>query len=338
MTRPSKYLRHLLCLLGFCLSLAALFGWCRASGCQAAEGGVVMGIPIPVWGMVYFPALFLVLAVEMVIRPPFVDFLRSALVAVGAGCDTAFILALLSARIFCPVCLGIAAVMFILGAFEVTAMLKRSLSLQKGRLRFLASRVVPACAAFLIGMLLFGFTYSLPLPQFGSTAYAAEPVPTVGRGNACIRVYSDYFCPGCRRQEEEVAALCRFIQEKPEKNCRICFVDVPLHGRATQNYAAYFAACYLADQGTENILKARRVLFQLAEQGVQDPAAIEKSMKEAELKYRLEYGPIFRYFNEANRLIQEDGIVSTPTVVVARREGKRVFRGPTSKAHILEAL
>jgi len=121
-----------------------------------------------------------------------------------------------------------------------------------------------------------------------------------------------------------------------QKNCKICFVDVPMHGQTSQNYSAYFAACYCADSSMENVLKARQVLFRLAEQGVNDRETLERSLRQAKVRFNLDYGAIFNYFNEANRLIREDNVIATPTVVVVEKGGKKtVLRGREIDRNIL---
>jgi len=322
-----NYLRGTSSLAGFAVSLTALAGWCETSGCEAIKNALLLGIPVSVWGLIYFSAIFLLLILDGVVLPPVIAFSRNFLLALGLGVDASLISALAATETFCPVCLGIAAVMLLLSGTEVIVLLRHFRSLDTNKTRFVLGRLASSSAAFCLGMFFAAFSYSLPMPEFGSVAYAASggTVPTIGEGNTCIRIYSDYFCPGCRKQETELAAL---IQTVRQKNCKVCFVDVPMHGQATQNYSVYFAACYCADSSMENILKARHVLFRLAEQGVQDRQALERSLRQARVRFNLDYGTIFAYFNEANRLIREDNVIATPTVVVVEKGGKKtVLRG-----------
>lgn len=322
-----KYSRGTLSLAGIALSLTALAGWCHTSGCESIKNALLLGIPVSVWGLIYFSAIFLLLMLDGMVLKRVIAFSRTFLLAMGLGCDTSLVSALVATKTFCPVCLGIAAVMLFLCGTEVIVLLRQMRCLQTKRGRFVLAKLAYSAAAFCLGMFFAAFSYSLPMPEFGSVAYAAsgETIPTIGEGNTCIRIYSDYFCPGCRKQETELAAL---IQTVRQKNCKVCFVDVPMHGQATQNYSAYFAACYCADSSMENILKARHVLFRLAEQGVQDRQVLERSLRQARVRFNLDYGAIFAYFNEANRLIREDNVIATPTVVVVEKGGKKtVLRG-----------
>ncbi len=330
-------LRQTLSLVGLALSLAALTDWCSTAGCQATKNGVLMGVVIPVWGTAYFSALFLLLTADRFMGASFAGSAGAVLVALGAGCDAALVLALLTAGVFCLVCLGIAMVMLALCGIEAFRAAKILRTLSSGRISFLASWGILAATAFLCGAAFVGYTYSAALPGFGSEAHAAEPVPSIGKGQTCIRIYSDYFCPGCRKQEKEISALTQAVQQR-QKDCKICFIDVPIHGEATQNYSAYFAACYCADPSARNLLGARQVLFGLAEDKIDERMSIEQALKRANLRFNLDYGAIFQYFNEANRLIREDEIVSTPTVIIVRRNGKKVFHGQIKKEEILGAL
>lgn len=338
--RYSKYLRPTLALGGLALSFTALAGWCETSGCQAIKNAGLLGIQVSTWGLLYFAILFLLLTLENLPLTPLVTISRSFLLAAGMGCDSSLVIGLISARTFCAVCLGITAIMLLLCGTEALTMIRRLRSLETGRFRLVLGKAVSCAAAFSLGMFFVAFTYSLPMPEFG-VAYAAsdEAMPSIGQGQTCIRIYSDYFCPGCRKHEAEIAGLIQAILQERAHDCKICFVDVPMHGQATQNYSAYFAACYSADRSARNILKARQVLFQLAERRVQDRGTIEQSLKNAGVRFTMDYGSIFHYFNEANRLIREDNVIATPTVVVVGKGGKTVLRGgKINKNTILGAL
>jgi len=73
------------------------------------------------------------------------------------------------------------------------------------------------------GLLVTSFTFSGSIIP----SYADESYPQFGSDKARVEiiVYSDYFCPHCRKIDEQVNTILGRLKDR----VRIRFVDVPLH-------------------------------------------------------------------------------------------------------------
>lgn len=158
-------------------------------------------------------------------------------------------------------------------------------------------------------------------------------LPSYGQGKINVRVYTDYFCGPCRAGEPKIEAL---ISELVKANkIRLMFVDTPGH-RETTLYVQYFLYALNNKKGFENTLLARRALF--------DAASIKIITKDKLEEFLTQKGIGFKPFdakstlNAMNQYLRDDGVKSTPTVVIDSDSQKQQFIGVDNIVKALELL
>lgn len=166
----------------------------------------------------------------------------------------------------------------------------------------------------------------------GANAVNAQqdaPFPSYGSGNIEVRMYSDYFCPPCRKLEPALEPVLLKLAKK--KNIRLTFVDVPMHAESPL-YARYFLYALKVRNSAEYGIHTRSVLFQAAEGEINSREKIESFLAGRNIRFTaFNAKPVFERYNA---MISEDKIDTTPTCVIVKNGRKEKFIG----AAIVKAL
>ncbi len=174
-----------------------------------------------------------------------------------------------------------------------------------GRLRF------PVAAMMITGYLFVAFWLS----GSATSACAAEMtnIPSYGKGSWELIIFTDYFCPPCQRVE-------KLLEPELEKllargDVKITFVDYPGHGKKSALYAKFFLSAVAADKSHENAMKARRILFSLAEYKRMDQEKeIAEAMKSQNISLKtINPEPIYKAWLD---MIKRYEINATPTCLL----------------------
>ncbi len=168
-------------------------------------------------------------------------------------------------------------------------------------------------------------------PGTPSGPRAETPFPAFGAGSVHLRLYTDYFCPPCRRLEPRVEPI---LQDLVRKNAAtVIFVDMPF-SQASILYAQYFLYAWQG-RNFPHALRVRTALFKAAEAGT----ALDKEQLEALLAAQgiasrpCDPAPVFRRYND---LVTEDQIRATPTCVIRRGSQREAATGEQEIRKALE--
>lgn len=168
-----------------------------------------------------------------------------------------------------------------------------------------------------------------PVPVHG------EPfvLPSFGEGKVNVRVYTDYFCGPCRSGEPKIEPI---LLDLVKRNViRLTFVDTPVH-KETPLYARYFLYILNAGKAFDHVLEARRTLFDAATIRILTKDRLEEFLGAKGISFKpFDAGPILRTMNN---LINNDGVKSTPTVVIDYGSRKNIVVGVENIVKALETL
>lgn len=159
------------------------------------------------------------------------------------------------------------------------------------------------------------FAILLTLSGSVTPAYGQETlrvIPSLGAGPYEVIMFSDYFCPPCKRIDTKAEPL--FKELLSTGKVRITFIDVPF-SRAMPMYARYYLYAAGANDGANNILSVRKKLFEAAQ-----VKRIQK--EEALLAYLQQEKTVLNPLDEKtifplmNTLIKNNKVDETPTCVI----------------------
>jgi len=181
-------------------------------------------------------------------------------------------------------------------------------------------------------MLYCGFALALVLPfSQAHFLYGEEALLTsFGKGEVKVVIYTDYFCPPCRAMEPQIEPILIDLMKKDR--IQLTFVDTPIY-RHSPLYARYFLYSLKLKKDFHHALWVRNTLFAAAEQQITEKKKLEDFLHQK--------GVSFLPFDTSsvleawNRMLNDDRIDSTPTVVVRQGVKKEVFKGSSD---ILKAL
>ncbi len=153
------------------------------------------------------------------------------------------------------------------------------------------------------------FTCFLP------AAYAqdsARVIPSLGKGPYEVIIFTDYYCPPCRRIDAQAEGL--FKELVATDKVKLTFVDVPFNP-ATPIYAKYYLYAVNKSPGIGNVLRVRQVLFEAAQgRHIQD----EKALQAFLIEKKISWSPMNErsIFPLLSAVIKEHKIDATPTCVI----------------------
>jgi Asp-tRNA(Asn)/Glu-tRNA(Gln) amidotransferase A subunit family amidase len=153
------------------------------------------------------------------------------------------------------------------------------------------------------------------LSLFPSISFAKSGIEGVyvhGSGSPEVIVFSDYFCGGCYNIEP---AMEDVLTDLSELGAKIVFVDYP-SGLSEAVFSKYFLYSANADGSLEEMLRTRRILFDLAQGGtIKSERQLIQELQQKEVQLEpMKVNPILRQWND---LIQKYEIMKTPASAVS---------------------
>jgi uncharacterized membrane protein len=290
------------------LSLATIVvGQICSTSCAFIHGDI-LGFDLDLFGIVFYSMLILSFIIYKKMFPrDWVIKTMTAAVAAGIGAEIIFVRFQIQNDTYCPKCL--------ISGFFLFAMFL---------IMIMARWVKPwfVVLSILFGAVFTSFTFN------GSVipSYAGEiGCPGFGNSKAKVEVivYSDYFCPFCRKVEGQINDKLLKLKDK----VKIRFVDVPIHAHSLE-YAEVFLYTWFANgDNLETAIKVRETLFNAAEKGY-DKRRVLSILNSQGIRYNEDKGrakDIFRGFY--NTSIRTNHINKTPSMVVVKGSERKTYVG-----------
>ena len=274
--------------------------------------GDIFGIDLKWFGIAYMTVIMVFAAFR---QTPFVR----ALLAAGLGVEVHLYAFQVQNNVYCPFCLAFS-VMLILSFiinYEVPSAWRENRRRMwlyfLGEVSFPMFKLnkLPLLIFSLLGYLTILFTFSGSVtPAYGQESTGS--VPALGKGAYEIVMFTDYFCPPCRRIDTKAEPL--FKELLATGKVKITFVDVPF-SKATPIYAKYYLYAAKADSGQDNILHVRNILFEAAQsRNIQKEEALLAYLKEKNILWKkMDEKSVFPMMSA---IIKENKVDSTPTCVI----------------------
>ena len=292
------------------IGLMAYYDYCDTA-CSYLQGDI-LGIDLKWVGIAYMSAIILFAALKQM------SFVR-ALLATGLGVEVYLYYFQIENDVYCPFCLAFS-VMLILSFlinYEVPSAWRenrRRIWLYfLGEVSFPMFRLhkLPLLLFSILGYLTIIFTFSGSVtPAFGQINEKA--VPSIGKGHYEIIIFTDYFCPPCRRIDTKAEPLLKQILATGK--VKITFVDVPF-AKATPVYAKYYLYAANADASADNIFKVRKLFFEAAQgRHIQEEIGLLAYIKEKNIKFKpLDEKSVFPILTA---IAKDNKVRATPTCVI----------------------
>lgn len=169
----------------------------------------------------------------------------------------------------------------------------------------------PLLLVSVLGYLTILLTFSGSVtPAYGQDKISG--VPSMGKGPYEVIMFSDYFCPPCRRIDTKAEPLMKELLATGK--VRITFVDVPFNP-VTPVYARHYLYAVNAGSHDEEIFKTRKALFKAAqEKRIETKEALVSYLKEEKIGWKMfDEKPVFAMMSN---MIMQNKIEKTPTCVI----------------------
>jgi len=292
------------------IGIMAYYDYCDTA-CSYLKGDI-FGIDLKWFGIAYMAVIIVFAAFRQM---PFVR----AFLATGLGVEVHLYAFQVQNDVFCPFCLAFS-VMLILSFiinYEVPSVWRENRRRMwlyfLGEVSFPMFKLnkLPLLIFSLLGYLTILFTFSGSVtPAYGQTTDGV--VPSLGKGQYEIVMFTDYFCPPCRRIDTKAEPLLKELLAT--NKVKITFIDVPFHS-ATPIYAKYYLYAANANSDVNNILHVRKILFEAAQvKHIQKENALISYLKEQKISWKaIDEKSIFPMLTA---IIKENNIDQTPTCMI----------------------
>lgn len=276
--------------------------------------GDILGVDLEIFGIFFYSLLLLsVILYKKIFPKDWVMKAITAIVSMGVGVEFILIKFQIQNNIYCPKCL-ISGFFFLIMFFIVARHIKTWIVI----------------LLILFGAIFTSFTFS------GSVipSYAKEiQYPSFGNENTQteIIVYSDYFCPACRKIDEQINKILRKVKDK----VKVRFIDVPLHAGSLEYAEVFLYTWFEAGNNLEKAIKVRDILFHAAETKT-DQSGVFNILRSQKISFKEDKENAKEIFRSCyNPLIKMDKINVTPTMVIVKGNNRKNYKGT---AEILKAL
>lgn len=293
------------------IGVMAYYDYCDTE-CSYLRGDI-LGIDLKWVGIVYMSFVILFALFKQM------NFVR-AMLAAGLGVEVHLYAFQIQHDVYCPFCLTFSVLLilsFIIN-FEIPSAWHENRSRMwlyfLGEVDFPMFRIkrLPLLLFSLLGYLTILFTFSgSVMPAYGGQD-SSNSIPSIGKGPYEVVMFTDYFCPPCKRIDTKAEPLLKKLVA--DGRIKLTFIDVPFN-KATPIYAKYYLFAANADASPENIFRVRNILFEAAQ--------TKNIEKEADLvAYLKNQKVIWKSFDEKSTypllsaMIKEHNIQNTPTCII----------------------
>ena len=307
-----KKYRHIitiaLALIG--IGLMAYYDYCDTA-CSYLQGDI-LGIDLKWVGVAYMSVIIIFAAFKQM------SFVR-ALLAAGLGVEVYLYYFQIENDVYCPFCLAFS--VMLISSFLINYEVPSAWRENRRRiwLYFLGEVSFPMFRLYKLPLLLFSIAGYLTIlltfsgsvtPAFGQINENA--VPSIGKGHYEIIMFTDYFCPPCRRIDTKAEPLLKELLATGK--VKITFVDVPF-AQATPVYAKYYLYAANADASADNIFNVRNLFFEAAQgRHIQEEIGLLAFIKEKNIKLKpLDEKSVFPILTA---IAKNNKVRATPTCVI----------------------
>jgi thiol:disulfide interchange protein DsbA len=283
------------------LMVIVLYYFCGSTCLYLA--GTVLGIDLKIWGLIYLGVFAVIALLKQ-------DALACVFLSVGLGGELFLVGYQVMHQTYCPYCLILALIIALLFVINLD---KRKVT-------------VTLLSTILGFVFLTAFFQSIPL----KIDTGRQALPSFGRGDVKVRLYTDYFCGPCREIEPAAEQVLYELVRKDRIN--LTFVDMPLH-RHTPVYTAYYLSLAQRERGLDRVLRIRKALFRAAEKKIQQDKGLSEYLDNEGFDVR---GIDEKTSSaETSGYLQEDEVDGTPTLVVVQGKKKMKYLG---RVEVLKGL
>lgn len=292
------------------IGLMVFYAACDTA-CSSLKGDI-WGIDLKWVGSAYMAAIIVFAAFKQM---PFVR----ALLAAGLGVEVHLYSFQVQNDVYCPFCLVFSVMViasFIIN-YEVPSAWfenrRRMWLYFLGEVNFPMFKIkkLPLLIVSVLGYFVILFTFSGSV----TPAYGQERTPTVpslGKGAYEVILFTDYFCPPCKRIDTQAELVMKELLASGK--VKITFVDVPA-SPATPIYARHYLYAVNAGASDEEIFRIRKILFKAAqEKNIETKESLTGYLKEEKIVWKeFDEKPVFQMLSN---LIKGNRINRTPTCVI----------------------
>lgn len=324
------WLASLLIIAGLVLTAVSALKLCSET-CNQAHNYRLLGLPFEVGGGVYF-SLLAALHFGSLKWPRLGNFVP-ALILLGLGAETYFIyVQKYEIGVWCPVCLSIAATVFLLGLCYIKIRINQGVFMKN----WLSS--ASFMGVFFVGLAI----ANLGLTKIDKLQAVEDRIKEdikFGNKSSPVEVYvfTDWACPACRAIEPALEKMAPKITQQAQ----LIFVDTVVHPE-TLNYAPYNISFMV--NAKPSYFDVREALSKLSIKTKKpNDQDIAKAVAPLRVTYKeLPYEDVtvaMRYFED---LVERFKITGTPTIAIVNRDAKKGKKlagiDEISEANVLKAI
>lgn len=307
------------------------------SACVEGQKWRFFGFKFEILGLAMFPVLILFHILSL--SQPFFRMLASLMIAASVGAEAWFLYVqkvLIGG--FCPICVSIAFSIAVAGLAYFIRFVKESIQSSNEGSMHTWIKIFPSMGTVFLGFLLAFIGVSKINPLEAKQVSLKESI-RFGEANGPIEVYvfTDWFCPACRRVEPVFEEMIPDLKGKAP----VFFVDATVHPESL-NFTPYNLSFMINNKN--DYFKLRKALEQLADKNdTPSDTDIQDAIKPHGVQLKeLAYSDVALGVKLFKKLVKQFEITQTPTVVIVNMDSKKGKKlsgyGEITKENVLKAV
>lgn len=288
------------------------------SACVEGQKWRFFGFKFEILGLVMFPVLILFHILSL--SQPFFRMLASLMIAASVGAEAWFLYVqkvLIGG--FCPICISIAFSIAVAGLTYFIRFVKESIQSSNEGSMHTWIKIFPSMGTVFLGFILAFIGVSKVNPLEAKQVSLKESI-RFGEANGPIEVYvfTDWFCPACRRVEPVFEEMIPDLKGK----ALVFFVDATVHPESL-NFTPYNLSFMINNKN--DYFKLRKALEQLADKNdTPSDTDIQDAIKPHGVQLKeLAYSDVALGVKLFKKLVKQFDITQTPTVVIVNMDSKK---------------
>lgn len=307
------------------------------SACVEGQKWRFFGYKFEILGLVIFPVLIACHILSL--KAPLFRMLASLMIAASVGAEAWFLYVqkvLIGG--FCPICVSIAFSIFVAGLAYFIRFIKESIQSSNEGSMHTWIKIFPSMGTVFLGFLLAFIGVSKINPLEAKQLSLKENISFgEGKGPIEIYVFTDWFCPACRRVEPVFEAMIPDVKDK----ATVYFVDAAVHPESL-NFTPYNLSFMINNKA--EYFKIRKALEELADKNdTPSDTDIQDAVKPLGVQLKeLTYSDVALGVKLFKKLVKQFEVSQTPTVVIVNMESKKGKKlsgfGEITKENVVKAI
>lgn len=288
------------------------------TACVEGQKWRILGCKFELFGLIVLPLM--IISHILSLKIPIFRTITGLMLAASLGAELWFLYIQIGiVGGLCSICVSIAFAVLVAGLAYFTRFVNETLESRNEGVMQTLTKIVPSMGMMLLGFL-FAFMGCSKINPLEAEQATLKDNISFGKPKTPIEVYifTDWFCPACRRADPEIDKIIPEIQDK----AKLYFVDAAVHTQSL-NFTPYNLSFMINNK--DKYFQIRKALEALADKNnAPSDSDIKETVKPLNVTLKeLNYSDVALGVKLFKKLVKQFEVTQTPTIVIVNTNTKK---------------